>query len=84
MKELLEEGTLELSAANGTSIPYKGWMISACPGMLWLEWVTDLSRYVPFLVASGDNEHPIIGFNMIEELALKMTAVATASLQVTW
>lgn len=26
VEELLEEGELDLSAANGTDIPYEGWM----------------------------------------------------------
>lgn len=69
--ELLEEGELDLSAANGTDIPYEGWIEveftlshKAVPGM------SEQSVLVPVLVASSDLERPIIGFNVIEELAL--------------
>ncbi|CAI5672713.1 unnamed protein product [Oreochromis niloticus] len=72
VEELLEEGALELSAANGTSIPYEGWIETefslsknAVAGM------TNRPVQVPILVASGDIECPIIGFNVIEELALR-------------
>lgn len=72
VKELLEEGALELLAANGTSIPYEGWIETefslsknAVAGM------SDRPVQVPILVASGDIERPIIGFNVIEELALR-------------
>ncbi len=71
VKELLEEGALELSAANGTDIPYEGWMEieftlfkNAVAGM------SDKPVLVPILVASSDIDRPIIGFNVVEELAL--------------
>ena len=72
VKELLEEGGLELSAANGTNIPYEGWMETeftlsknAVAGM------SDRLVQVPILVASGNIGCPITGFNVIEELALR-------------
>ncbi len=65
VKELLEEGALELSAANGTDIPYEGWMEieftlfkNAVAGM------SDKPVLVPILVASSDIDQPIIGFNV--------------------
>lgn len=70
--ELLEEGALHLSAANGTSIPYEGWMEAEFT--LSKNAVAGMSEQpvrVPILVASGDIECPIIGFNVIEELALR-------------
>ncbi|KAK7880554.1 hypothetical protein WMY93_032813 [Mugilogobius chulae] len=69
--ELLGEGGLDLSAANGTQIPYQGWIeveftlsSNAVAGM------SERSVVVPILIASTELERPIIGFNVIEELAL--------------
>lgn len=55
MEELLEERVLDLSEANGADIPYEGWM--GVEFTLSKNTVSDL-------------EHAIIGFNMLEELAL--------------
>lgn len=70
VNELLEGGALELSAANGTSFPYEGWIVAelslsknAVAGM------SDRPVQVPIVITSGDLERPIIGFNVIEELA---------------
>ena len=69
--ELLEDGPLELSAANGTDIPYKGWMkIEVSLSKNAVAGMSEKPVLVPILVASSDIERPIIGFNVIEELAL--------------
>ncbi|TKS65275.1 Retrovirus-related Pol polyprotein [Collichthys lucidus] len=69
--ELLEDGSLELSAANGTDIPYKGWMeIEVTLAKDAVAGMSDKPVLVPILVANSDMERPIIGFNVIEELAL--------------
>ena len=54
---------LTLTAANGNSIPYKGWVA--------LEFQIGKSKNtvsVPFLVASDKLELPLLGFNVIEYL----------------
>lgn len=59
----LLDGDLTVTAANGSSIPYKGW------AELDLQ-IGDSEHVisVPFLVASEDMELPLIGFNAIEHL----------------
>lgn len=72
VEELLEEGGLDLSAANGTQIPYQGWIeveFTLCKHAV--AGMSDRSVVVPILVATTELERPIIGFNVIEELALK-------------
>ncbi|XP_038123133.1 uncharacterized protein LOC119771336 [Cyprinodon tularosa] len=65
VSELLEEGMLDLSAANGTEIPYEGWV-----GVEFsLTENRDSELLVPFLVSSQPIAKPIVGFNVIEELA---------------
>lgn len=67
VEELLKEGVLDLSSANGTEIPYKGWIgvnftlsqKNAC-GMI------DKPVLVSILVANSSLECPIIGFNVIK------------------
>ena len=60
------EGNITLVTANGTSIPYAGWielkleLMSQNPGRRCI--------LVPFLVTKGDIDVPIIGFNAICEL----------------
>lgn len=71
VKELLEEGVLELLAANGTDIPYEGWMeieFTLCKDTV--AGMSDKPVLVPILVASSNIDRPIIGFNVVEELAL--------------
>lgn len=54
---------LTLTAANGNSVPYKGWVA--------LEFQIGKSKNtvsVPFLVASDKLELPLLGFNVIEYL----------------
>lgn len=65
MKELLDEGILDLSAANGTEIPYEGWI-----GIEFsLPENKDSELLVPILVSPDPLVKPIIGFNVIEEIA---------------
>ena len=62
VRELLD-GDLTATAANGSNIPYKGWV------ELDLQ-IGDSEQVlsVPFLVASEEMELPLIGFNAIEHL----------------
>ena len=58
------ENGLEVTAANGSKIPYKGYVEVKCslaesPG-------TEVT--IPMLVTQGNGEQPIIGYNVIEEL----------------
>ena len=67
IEELIQkEGNVTLVAANGTSIPYAGWI------ELKLELMSDIPEkrcvLVPFLVTKGAIDVPIIGFNVICEL----------------
>ena len=71
VEELMDEKELDLSAANGTAIPYEGWMgIEFTLSKNAVSGMSDKPVLVPILVASGDLERPIIGFNVIEELAM--------------
>ncbi len=71
VKELLEENELDLLAANETDIPYEGWMgVEFTLSKNAVSGMSDKPVLVPVLVASSDLERPIIGFNVIEELAL--------------
>ena len=57
--------TINLRAANGTVIPYDGWVeIDFC----LLDEKPCESMMVPFLVSSGDMDSPLIGYNVIEEI----------------
>jgi hypothetical protein len=63
--EDLLENNLDLKAANGSSIPYKGFIevrIKLLNSQIGEEVL------VPLLVASDHLDHPIIGYNVIEEL----------------
>ncbi len=67
--ELLEERELHLTAANGMSIPYEGWMkVEFCLLANTETGGRDRHLLVPILIASSELEKPIIGFNVIEEL----------------
>lgn len=71
VEELIEEGVLDLSAANGTDIPYEGWMgVDFALSKNAVAGMSEKRVLVPILVAIGDLERPIIGFNVVEELAL--------------
>eukprot|EP00794_Sanderia_malayensis_P013146 gene13146-14497_t len=72
MDELLEDKDISLVAANGTSIPYEGWV------ELTLQLVSDSNLkhiLVPFLVTKETLELPIIGFNAVSELTKDTTGV---------
>uniref|UniRef100_H3B8S2 Gypsy retrotransposon integrase-like protein 1 n=1 Tax=Latimeria chalumnae TaxID=7897 RepID=H3B8S2_LATCH len=64
IEDLLESGSgLELKAANGTTIPYLGWVevqFQITPNSMALT--------APLLVSPQEIETPIIGFNIIEEV----------------
>lgn len=65
VQELLDEGMLDLTAANGTEIPYEGWI-----GVEFsLSANKDSELIAPLLVTPDPLAKPIIGFNVIEELA---------------
>lgn len=62
---------MALSAANGTDIPYEGYMrVEYTLSKNTVAGMCDEPVLVPILVASSDFERPIIGFNVIEQLAL--------------
>ena len=64
--ELIDE-KLDLTAANGTNIPYQGWVEIdvklASTGAGTTQVIT-----VPFLVTGDEMQYPILGYNVIEEL----------------
>ena len=63
IKQLLgTDGSISLQAANGTDIPYCGWVEIGV--RLTNENETEIR--VPFLVTKENIEQPIIGFNVIE------------------
>ena len=67
VSELLEGEELNLQAANGTEISYDGWVEVDFQLAGDVEQSEPLK--VPILVGSQDNqEYPIIGFNVIEEV----------------
>uniref|UniRef100_A0A8C1WAH7 Gypsy retrotransposon integrase-like protein 1 n=1 Tax=Cyprinus carpio TaxID=7962 RepID=A0A8C1WAH7_CYPCA len=69
VRELLEEGELNLTAANGTSIPYEGWMeVEFCLSGNTETEGGGTHLLAPILITSSELEKPIIGFNVIEEL----------------
>jgi hypothetical protein len=62
LSELMETD-LKLTAANGSVIPYIGWVeltFTLCSG--------DSLVRVPFLVTTETMEYPIVGYNVIEEI----------------
>jgi len=67
VNELLEEGQeLSLEATSGTDIPFDGW-IEVTFRLAGDDAGTD-ELMVPVLVRQQEQEHPIIGFNIIEEI----------------
>ncbi|CAB3983154.1 Transposon Ty3-G Gag-Pol poly [Paramuricea clavata] len=63
ISELLGAGSgLNLTAANGTPIPYKGWV----EARFRLNREDEKEVTVPFLVTPEQLEQPIIGYNVIE------------------
>ena len=59
---------LKLTAANGTSIPFKGWLKVQFE-LLSEDGNTTPSILVPVLVTPDDLPCPIIGYNVIKEVA---------------
>ena len=70
LEQLIGCADLELKAANGTLIPYVGWieigfrLENSTPGK---------HVVVPVLVARDRLDHPIIGYNVIEEIIRNQT-----------
>ena len=62
----LIDGELNLSAANGSDISYNGW--TEIEFQLSNSTKHDPVIQVPFLVTESPMEHPIIGYNVIEEV----------------
>lgn len=71
VEELIKEGVLDLLAAKGTDIPYEGWMgVEFALSKNAVAGMSEKPVLVSILVATGDLERPIIGFNVVEELTL--------------
>ena len=65
MDELLNDNGLDLKAANGTEIPYEGWIEVS------FKLATSDDKHgmsVPFLVSKDTVDHPIVGYNVVEEI----------------
>ena len=71
--EILDAG-LDLKAANGTTIPYVGW-VAINFAMASDDAHVNIS--VPFLVTSSNLDNPIIGYNVIEEAIKSNSADCT-------
>ena len=63
--ELVGMDGLELKAANGTDLPYEGWVELT---FNLIEDDSDHTVTVPFLIAKDFLDMPIVGFNVIEEI----------------
>ena len=63
--ELLGMDGLDLKAANGTDLPYEGWVELT---FNLIEDDFDHTVKVPFLIAKDSLDMPIVGFNVIEEI----------------
>ena len=64
INELLDKG-LDLKAANGSEIPYEGWIEVS------FKLATSDDKHgmsVPFLISTDPLDHPIVGYNVIEEI----------------
>ena len=75
MTELLGMDGLGLKAANGTDLPYEGWV------ELTFNLIVDNVDHtvkVPFLVAKDSLDMPIVGFNIIEEITKYIEGDASA------
>ena len=65
MDELLNDKGLDLKAANGTEIPYEGWIEVS------FKLMTSDDKHgmsVAFLISTEAMDHRIIGYNVIEEI----------------
>ena len=61
VRELLDEYPgLDLTAANGSKIPFMGW------AEVNMELTGGILLKVPFLVIKGDLEQPLVGYNVVE------------------
>ncbi len=65
LKDLLDDD-IELKAANGTPIPYEGWI--AIDLEISLDGKTAVHLLVPFLITVNSLAEPLIGYNVIEEV----------------
>lgn len=65
LEELLGDNDLDLKSANGSSIPYEGYV--EVQFKLWNSAV-EREVIVPLLVARDHLDYPIIGYNVIEEV----------------
>ena len=75
MTELLGMDGLDLKAANGTDLPYEGWVELT---FNLIEDNVDHTVKVPFLVAKDSLDMPIVGFNVIEEITKYFKGDASA------
>ena len=75
MTELLGMDGLDLKAANGTDLPYEGWVELT---FNLVEDNVDHTVNVPFLVAKDSLDMPIVGFNVIEEITKYFEGDASA------
>ena len=66
IEELPEEEELNLRAANGGMIPFIGWV--EVQFQLASDTHSSVPLTVPILVARDELEHPVIGYNVIEEM----------------
>ena len=67
LSELLET-SLNLTAVNGTQIPYIGWVEVRLKLTPSSSNSTQVELVAPFLVTSDNVDCPILGYNAIEEL----------------
>lgn len=68
LESLLADHPLKITAANGTDVPYDGWI------EVLLKLVSDkygsVSLYVPMLVSQEPLSSPLLGFNVIQEIIM--------------
>jgi len=72
MTELLGMDGRDLKAANGTDLPYEGWV-----ELTFLLKIM-LTTLLLFLVAKDSLDMPIVGFNVIEEITKYFEGDASA------
>lgn len=70
ISELIGLETLELRTANGTKLPFAGWVEIGFELSCANNTVTQLM--VPFLISNYSLELPIIGYNVIEQVVSKV------------
>lgn len=64
--ELIGQNELDLKAANGTCLPYEGWVEVK---LSLRDKNSNFEVYVPFLLSKDPLDLPIIGYNVIDEIA---------------